>query len=52
MAMFMSVLAARELSGGTCPAWYLPVSSPWASGDQTICEMPWAAARGKTSASG
>ena len=45
--MFMSVLAARELAGGTCPAWYLPVSSPWARGDQTICEMPWAAAEGE-----
>jgi hypothetical protein len=35
MATFMSVLDARELAGGACPAWYLPVSSPWASGDQT-----------------
>ncbi len=31
---------------------YLPVSTPWASGDQTICEIPFSAQRGKTSASG
>jgi len=30
----------------------LPVSSPWPSGDQTICEMPWTAQSGKISASG
>ena len=31
--------AARESGGGASPARYLPVSSPCASGDHTICEM-------------
>ena len=37
-------LAARESGGGGSPGAYLPVSTPCASGDQTICEMPVAAA--------
>ena len=49
---FISLLAARESAGGSCPARYLPVSRPWASGDQTICEMPFATHSGKSSASG
>ena len=34
------------------PGAYLPVSTPWASGDQTICEIPCSAQTGNTSASG
>ena len=45
-------LAARESAGGASPGLYLPVSTPWASGDQTICEIPCSAQSGKTSASG
>jgi hypothetical protein len=30
----------------------LPASTPWAIGDQTICEMPFSAHSGKTSSSG
>jgi hypothetical protein len=48
----MSLLAARELGGGACPGRYLPVSTPWASGDQTIWEMPLAAHNPNSSASG
>ena len=36
----ISSLAARVPSGGSSPGRYLPVSTPWASGDQTTCEMP------------
>ena len=43
---------ARESSGGASPGRYLPVSTPWASGDQTICEMPLRSHSGITSASG
>jgi hypothetical protein len=52
MATFMSGLAARESGGGACPGRYLPVSTPWASGDQTIWEMPLAAHGGNSSTSG
>ena len=52
MATFMSLLAARESGGGACPGRYLPVSTPWASGDQTIWEMPVAAHSPNSSASG
>ena len=31
---------------------YLPVSTPWASGDQTICEIPCCSQKGISSASG
>ena len=31
---------ARDPSGGCSPGRYLPVSTPWAIGDQTTCEMP------------
>jgi hypothetical protein len=48
----ISLLAARESAGGAWPGGYLPVNSPWASGDQTIWEMPLAAHSGKTSTSG
>ena len=48
----ISLWAARESAGGASPSRYLPVSSPWASGDQTICEMPLAAQSGNSSASG
>ena len=48
----MSWDAARVPSGGFSPGLYLPVSAPWASGDQTICEMPFAAQSGNTSRSG
>ena len=43
---------ARDPSGGGSPGLYLPVSTPCASGDQTICEIPFAAQSGITSASG
>ena len=36
----ISSLAARVPSGGGRPGGYLPVRTPWASGDQTICEIP------------
>src|SRR5580658_8921465 len=36
-------LVARESEGGGAPGAYLPDSTPWASGDQTICETPVAA---------
>jgi hypothetical protein len=42
----------RVPAGGRSPGRYLPVRTPWARGDQTICEMPFAAHRGKTSRSG
>ena len=45
-------LVAREPSGGGSPGRYFPVSAPCASGDQTICEMPFAAQSGITSLSG
>jgi len=32
--------AARESSGTASPGWYFPLNTPWASGDQTICEIP------------
>ena len=52
IVVFIASLAARESAGGSSPGRYLPVSTPWASGDQTICEIPFAALSGKTSASG
>ncbi len=52
MNLFIDSLAARESAGGASPGLYLPVSTPWASGDQTICEIPLAALSGKTSTSG
>ena len=42
----------RLSAGGGSPGAYLPVSTPCASGDQTICEMPFAAQSGITSRSG
>ena len=44
--------AARESAGYAEAAWYFPVRTPCASGDQTICEMPAAAHRGITARSG
>ena len=35
----MLSLAARESLGGGSPGRYLPVSTPWASGDHTIWEI-------------
>ena len=52
MKTFIASLAARESLGGVSPRRYLPVSTPWASGDQTICEIPLASHSGNTSASG
>ena len=46
------VAGGARVGGGSSPGWYLPVSTPWASGDQTICEIPFAAQSGNTSASG
>jgi hypothetical protein len=48
----MRRLVARDPTGSSSPGLYLPVSAPWASGDQTICAMPLAAGSGKTSSSG
>jgi hypothetical protein len=42
---------AREPSGGACPGTYLPVSTPWAIGDQTTWEMPSSFDAGTTSPS-
>ena len=42
----------RESAGGPSPGRYLPVSTPCASGDHTICPMPFAAQNGNTSSSG
>ena len=42
---------AREPAGGGWPGRYLPVSTPCAIGDQTICEMPSSSQVGTTSAS-
>ena len=36
----------RLPAGGGCPGGYFPVSTPCASGDHTICEMPCAAQTG------
>ena len=49
---FILSFANRLSAGSGSPGLYLPVSMPWASGDQTICEMPFAAVSGKTSTSG
>ena len=43
--------SARVSAGGGSPGRYLPVRTPCASGDQTICEMPFAAQSGMTSSS-
>ena len=42
----------RLPAGGGSPGLYLPVSTPCASGDQTICEIPCCAQSGMTSRSG
>ena len=48
----ISPLVARLSAGGGRSGLYLPVSTPWASGDQTICEIPLAAQSGITAFSG
>src|SRR5665213_1049552 len=48
----MVSLVARESAGDAAPGGYLPESTPWASGDQTICETPLAAQSGMTFSSG
>ena len=52
MNRFILRFAARESSGAFSPGRYLPVSTPWASGDHTICVIPFASQTGITSASG
>ena len=52
MNSLISGLAAREPAGGGRPGRYLPVSTPWPSGEKTIWEMPFAVHRGITLASG
>ena len=52
MKRFIDLFAARESAGTFSPGRYLPVSTPWASGDQTICVIPLASQTGITSASG
>ena len=42
---------AREPSGSGWPGTYLPVSTPWAIGLQTICETPSSSQVGTTSSS-
>ena len=42
---------ARDPAGGGWPGRYLPVSTPCAIGDQTICDMPSSRHAGTTSAS-
>ena len=41
-----------DSAGIAPPGRYLPVSTPWASGDQTICETPERAQSGITARSG
>ena len=41
----------REPAGGGCPGRYLPVSTPWAIGDHTICPSPNSREVGTTSGS-
>ena len=48
----ISSLAARESAGGASPGRYFPVRTPWASGDQTIWEIPFSSQSGITSSSG
>ncbi len=52
MNVLMLSLAARESDGGGAPGRYLPVSTPCASGDQTIWEICSRSHSGITSASG
>ena len=52
MKRFIVLDVARESAGGGSPGRYLPVRTPWASGDHTICEIPFASHSGITSASG
>jgi hypothetical protein len=42
---------AREPAGGCSPGLYLPVSTPWATGDHTIWETPSSREVGTTSSS-
>ena len=42
---------ALEPSGGGLPGWYLPVSTPWASGENTTWPMPSRSHSGSTSGS-
>ena len=42
---------ARESAGGAAPGWYLPVSTPCAIGENTICPMPSFSHSGTTSGS-
>ena len=44
--------AARESARWRRAGLYLPVRTPWASGDHTTCEIPFAAESGNTSRSG
>ena len=48
----ISALVARESLGGGRAGSYFPLSTPWPSGDHTICEIPFAAQSGITSSSG
>ena len=48
----MVSLLARESAGRCDPGTYLPDSTPWASGDHTICDIPRLAQNGITSFSG
>src|ERR1041385_3263061 len=52
MAWLMAADVARVPAGAGTFGWYLPESTPCASGDQTICEMPFFAQSGITFASG
>src|SRR5580692_7280397 len=48
----MVSLPARESVGALAPGRYLPDNTPWASGDQTICEIFFVVQRGMTAFSG
>src|SRR5437764_299092 len=52
LAFRIAARAARESRGGGASGSYLPLSTPWPSGDQTICEIALAAHSGITSSSG
>ena len=52
MKPLISSLVARDPGGGGLSGSYFPLSTPWPSGDHTICEMPLSAQSGITSSSG
>jgi hypothetical protein len=51
LQVFFSGTGELQCPMGFSPGVYLPVSTPCASGDQTICEIPCSSQRGISSAS-